>query len=1451
MGNEQSTQKGVTQNGKVPEKHENGSANGVTANITSTGIEINVNTETKFNQRNEAFNLDLATESTEPDFVVVDSEPAEAQVVPEIIEAVVKVVEARRSKSAFGKMFKKKPEPPAEVVKVEQPEKSNEDVTDQSPAAADPEPELNPFGEEEAAVVIVTRNQEEVEPPGTADTSTQTDAKVEVDIATQTDEDEDTTAMSPEDPADDTVVIESVTTGESLDQCVVIAEEAVEEEASDYPTCGIIGEEVLLMEDDEFENITFRADLVEVIEIGPCSAEDESFNAPEETELEIATEPESDPNRSVTERKKMKLLDEAITEENAEEAGDVSAGVELIGTPEPQEENGAPSLYEEILTAAVAPETSDQDKPSPVIDDEASEKCGEEEITTVEVSPSELIPTEELPEDETPEIINAEISEGPETVDESEPSPAVVPGGDEVIPEAAIDLLARQFVVTVTIHQEPAAHHENLVEEEVIPEAAIDLLAQLFAVTVTSPQEPEADHENLVEEEVITATVFKPLSAEHELNEEAIEALSNELDAVPESPEEETAVQESATEEEIAGFNASEEPEAESNVEEEKPDVPEDVPAQTENIQTPELLLLTSEEPAEEEPRACEEDATTEVLEKTLEAVVEAVLEKLEVTEKIVEEIVEVLAQNESTESPEQIISISEKPAQENPRPSEEDATTQMLENTLESVVEAVSELLEVREKLVQESEEVLAQTESIGTSEQIPLISVEPTEADLEKLEVTEKVVQESEDVLAQTESIETPEQILLISLEPTEAVLEKHEVTENIVEEPEDVSVTPVEAPEESEPSYSVHEEEEEKVVIDEEAPPAGADLSESPAKPEVLVVISDTTEDEVAQEIIPESATEEEIAVFNASEEPEAESNVEEEKPDVPEDVTSQTESIETPEQILLISLEPTEAVLEKHEVTENIVEEPEDVSVTPVEATEESEPSYSVHEEEEEKVVIDEEAPPEKTVEEIVDVLAQNESTEIPEQCISISEEPAQENQTNNSAEVPVEKEAVAECVEAVLETIEEELIEEEATETSEEVAPESDSTESSADSQSAEARDGLDLDALREKLQSACESVVESSTYSLGGLEILTQGNSFTISIHETATADLTPEAQSPPEPDCGVSADAGPEEDNPPETDASQAEESDPDDNPVMNFFKTLVTPTKTSKKETATPEAAKDQSQQETHPAAATTTAQSHRRWKSGEKQLPNLRKPTPKDEPKAAAKQPEPSKGKAAKSAFGKFFRPKTVPDTPPAAVHVELQPGVEEQETPEEAAEAGVEVQSENKVEDQEKAEEVEQPVVEEQVVDGEPESVEEAEKVDPSKAGTLEAAAKPEPPPPVQEEKKKTGSKSPFLSFFKPKAEPKKDPPAPAAAAAEAAQTVKAKEEPKAAAKSAEVVVENKQASVPAADEAANAPKKLEKRNSIGHFFKGFGVKRHSTDAGVQAEPAVAAAAEKTK
>ncbi|XP_068454750.1 breast carcinoma-amplified sequence 1 isoform X3 [Clinocottus analis] len=247
-----------------------------------------------------------------------------------------------------------------------------------------------------------------------------------------------------------------------------------------------------------------------------------------------------------------------------------------------------------------------------------------------------------------------------------------------------------------------------------------------------------------------------------------------------------------------------------------------------------------------------------------------------------------------------------------------------------------------------------------------------------------------------------------------------------------------------------------------------------------------------------------------------------------------------------------------------------------------------------------------------------------------------------------------------------------------------------------------------------------------------------------------------------------------------------------------MNFFKNIVT-SKISKKETATADATKDQSQKENQPAATTTVAQVSEPPAAPKgmsippppppeppkmeiKAEPAAKpvKPAPKEEPKAAAKKPESSKGKSGKDTLSRFFRSK----------------------------------------------------------------------KVDSSKAGTLEAAAKPEPPPPVQEAKK-TDSKSSFFSLFKPKANaPTKATPAPAAAV----ETVKAKEEPKAAAKSSEAVVDSKPAAVASqtGGDAANAPKKLEKRNSIQLFFKILGQKRNSTDAGIQTEAVtVAPAAEKAK
>ncbi|XP_030589460.1 breast carcinoma-amplified sequence 1 isoform X6 [Archocentrus centrarchus] len=370
-------------------------------------------------------------------------------------------------------------------------------------------------------------------------------------------------------------------------------------------------------------------------------------------------------------------------------------------------------------------------------------------------------------------------------------------------------------------------------------------------------------------------------------------------------------------------------------------------------------------------------------------------------------------------------------------------------------------------------------------------------------------------------------------------------------------------------------------------------------------------------------------------------------------------------------------------------------------------------------------------------------------------------------------------------------------------------------------------------------------------------------------------ANLKQEPESLTEPES-VTPVSRPEEAKVPETDNGNSEpvesqeKGNPEENSVMNFFKTLVAPTKTSKKETATPDAAKDQPQKETQPAATTTIAQISEPPAAPKgmsvppppppeppkmeiKGEPTAKpvKPSAKEEPKAAAKEPQSSKGKSAKDTLSKLFRQKVL-------LGVKTSKGKG-------ASASGVKALF--KTAAVETRVEVPEPAVE-------------VQKVDSSKAGTLEAAAKPEPPPPAQEEKK-TASKSSFLSLFKPQvlldhmttkvqaastsgvrllrkttglaAEPKKATPTPPVAT-EAAQAVKTKEEPKVASKTSEQAADNKPASAAsqAGDDAASMPKKLEKRNSIQLFFKNLTQKRHSTDAGVQTEPLTAApGAEKAK
>ncbi|KAF4078652.1 hypothetical protein AMELA_G00201660 [Ameiurus melas] len=248
--------------------------------------------------------------------------------------------------------------------------------------------------------------------------------------------------------------------------------------------------------------------------------------------------------------------------------------------------------------------------------------------------------------------------------------------------------------------------------------------------------------------------------------------------------------------------------------------------------------------------------------------------------------------------------------------------------------------------------------------------------------------------------------------------------------------------------------------------------------------------------------------------------------------------------------------------------------------------------------------------------------------------------------------------------------------------------------------------------------------------------------------------------------------------------DSTQSEQTSTEEKSVMNFFKTLVTSTKTTKEATASPDVSKQQSQKETPPAPAANVQEASKippppppaPPKMESKVEPAVKKEEapPIEVAAAAAKEPEtPGKAKTKDSPFGKLFRTK-----------------------------------------------------------------------VDASKTRTLEAGAKPEPPPaPKPEEKKAEKKPSPFANLLKPKAaESKKEAPAAPTAPAEATPSTKAKEEPKPAAVAAAPAAaspDNK--SVGSTDNSSpSTSRKLEKRNSIHLFFKNLGQKRHS-DAGVQTEP----------
>ncbi|XDV46394.1 hypothetical protein PO909_014294 [Leuciscus waleckii] len=293
-----------------------------------------------------------------------------------------------------------------------------------------------------------------------------------------------------------------------------------------------------------------------------------------------------------------------------------------------------------------------------------------------------------------------------------------------------------------------------------------------------------------------------------------------------------------------------------------------------------------------------------------------------------------------------------------------------------------------------------------------------------------------------------------------------------------------------------------------------------------------------------------------------------------------------------------------------------------------------------------------------------------------------------------------------------------------------------------------------------------------------------------------------------------------------------------------MNFFKTFVTPTKTSKEAKATPDASKEQSQKETPPAPSTNVQETPKapppppappKMESKAEPVVKKEETSATKAAAAAATKAEGSAKTKTKDSFSKLFRPKVLLGKVVSKVQAATTSGASAK-----TSRVPVVVEEKKPVEVQ----------------------------VDASKSSTLEASAKPEEPPAPKPEEKKPEKKSTFGNMFKPKVllgqvstriqaaassaaasislmsarsapEAKKETPAAPPPVAEAAPVVKAKEEPKPAVPAPQTAPDNK--SISSTDNSSpSMPRKLEKRNSLQLFFKNLGQKRQS-DAGVQTDP----------
>ncbi|XP_049922134.1 breast carcinoma-amplified sequence 1 isoform X2 [Epinephelus moara] len=988
MGNDNSKNKEQTKGGTINEKHKNGSANGLSANITSNGLEIAVDGETIVQQNGEALSLNLDTKSVASDFIVIetDSKPVEAPVISENLETAIQKDEVKESKEA---------------------------PTDESTSSG-----------EEAAIVIVNVHQLDFEYPyQKAEISTQTDSKMQADISTQTGEDDDDTTTNTEVPME--VVLERVV----YEDIVFRAERVEVTEAKNYelketepenaaepkynPYKSIIDNEIVAEEDNIEETIPFEVSFSLPKVVADCV---EAVFATASESIDFAAVNTSDPS-----------ADEVITEGNGEGPGDMAADGVLIETAEPESNaatpearkgNGVPSLDEELETLVM----------------EAISEVGCEESNVTPANQQEL---------SVPLVTVLPVSAESVIMEIAETEEALLNESDVVIGEEVVEETNTEHLANQTANQEELSVPlvtENLVKVESTDEKITT--DDVVAVEDVPGIRKELDNEPLrnckscpvKEILIIKAPSNEPITIEEDKlsffpefittdkNVEAAEVAKT--DAKPEMVKEAQpspviakdnaqVIMEAVTDPLIITNEELPKDTLSSPDDEVKPGSIPDVVTTDDKVEVCEDVKtdvgLERVQEAEPCPVIARDD--TEV---TLEAAIDALSLEFELCaithpqeSFITPQEEEVIAASTfvplSTEQ-RASLAIPEEPADRAAVEMNEEAM-EASSNETEAVPESVEENttggdeleLEVAnsEELVEENDmaegktevrlEVMAQTEISKTPEQIPVISVEPA--------------LENPNPCQEDATMEVLENILE---SVAEAISVKPKVTENTVKEPADVPAT--DTTEESMPCVSAQLVE----LVEENVTPA-------------KVLLKDTAEGtavEVSERI---EQTDSALAISN----------------DCVVSLLEQT--LKSDMRVVIVK-----TIEVREDITEEILQDHTGAVLTAIE-----------------------ENPKDATLDE---------------------------------------------CSEAVLDSIVEEIIREHVAAefnlmTSEEVAPEGkteenessvNSMDSTTDSQSVTS---TDMEALVDRLQSACVSVVEESVYSLGGLQLSSLGHRVTVDIN--------------------------------------------------------------------------------------------------------------------------------------------------------------------------------------------------------------------------------------------------------------------------------------------------------------------------------------------------------------